>query len=53
MLEQKLVLFFQNNLTTPLHMAASNGYLDTAKLLIFRGANVNRKDMEQMTPIHK
>jgi len=36
---------------TPLHLAASNGYLDIAKLLVKAGANVNSKGASESTPL--
>lgn len=38
--------------TTPLHLSASIGYLDGAKLLASWGADANRPDREGFTPLH-
>ena len=37
---------------TPLHKAASNGHIETVKLLISKGADVNIKDENGWTPLH-
>ncbi len=37
--------------TPPLHLAAMRGLVDISKLLIERGADVNRKDRSGMTPL--
>ena len=39
--------------TTPLHIAATKGNLDMAKLLISRGVGVNMKDGESKPPLHR
>ena len=36
----------------PIHLAAKNGYLEIAKLLLLNGANVNAKDAAHQTPLH-
>ena len=38
---------------TPLHLAALQGHSTLASLLIGRGANVNAKDENLMSPLHK
>ncbi|XP_077994555.1 uncharacterized protein LOC144448253 [Glandiceps talaboti] len=38
--------------TTPLHVAASHGYLPIAEQLIASGSKVNAKDQENWTPLH-
>ncbi|AIF82025.1 ankyrin [endosymbiont of Acanthamoeba sp. UWC8] len=38
--------------TTALHVAARNGYMEIAKLLLARGADVNLTDKEGETPLH-
>jgi len=37
---------------TPLHGAVSKGYVDYAKLLIARGANIDATDKKESTPLH-
>ena len=44
---------FQNNFSTPLHVAASYGFLDIAKMLVFRGAETDSRDIDQVTPMHR
>jgi len=39
-------------LSTPLHLAATYGFLEIAKLLILNGAEVDSRDLEQRTPMH-
>ena len=46
-------IFFQNNLSSPLHVAATYGYLDIARVLVYHGADINSRDLEQATPIHR
>jgi ankyrin repeat protein len=36
---------------TSLHLASRNGHLDTAKLLIDHGANVDSRNDKQQTPL--
>jgi ankyrin repeat protein len=36
---------------TPLHWAAHKGYLEVAKILLARGADVNAKDKDGKTPL--
>ncbi|WP_264329012.1 ankyrin repeat domain-containing protein [Wolbachia endosymbiont (group A) of Andrena hattorfiana] len=38
---------------TPLHHAAANGDIKTAKSLIDKGADVNAQDKDSMTPLHR
>ena len=38
---------------TALHMAATKGNLEVAGLLISRGADVNKKDGDSKTPLHR
>ena len=38
---------------TPLHLAAANGYTETAELLLANKADVNAKDNSQSTPLHQ
>lgn len=38
---------------TPLHLAALQGHSTLTSLLIGRGASVNAKDENNMTPLHK
>ncbi len=42
----------QNELWTPLHLAATYGQIETAKLLINKGANPNAQQNEGWTPLH-
>ena len=37
---------------TPLHEAARNGHLETARVLLDRGADVNARDSRGLTPLH-
>ena len=37
---------------TPLHVAASHGWVPISKYLIEAGANLRSLDEEQMTPLH-
>ncbi|KAH9015338.1 hypothetical protein EDB85DRAFT_1875891 [Lactarius pseudohatsudake] len=39
-----------NNHSTPLHEASSNGFLEVARLLLRHGANVDERDREGRTP---
>ncbi|KAH8984856.1 hypothetical protein EDB92DRAFT_1464439 [Lactarius akahatsu] len=39
-----------NNYSTPLHEASSNGFLEVARLLLKHGANVDERDREGRTP---
>lgn len=41
-----------SNDKTPLHFAAMNNHIDTAEMLISKGANVNAKDFDGNTPLH-
>jgi len=43
----------QNTLSTPLHVASTYGFLDIARVLVYHGADINSKNMEQATPIHR
>ncbi|MDR3285588.1 MAG: ankyrin repeat domain-containing protein [Holosporales bacterium] len=46
---------FSNNIqntTTLLHLAAANGHLDTANVLLAAGAEVNATDENRRTPLH-
>jgi len=43
----------KNNLLTPLHLAATCGFLGIAKLLVMNGAEVDSRDLEERTPMHK
>ena len=58
-LAEQLVIFGANinaclakNKMTPLHFAAQNGHLKTAKLLIKSRANVTAENENKMTPLH-
>jgi len=46
-------VFLQNNMSTPLHVAAACGYLDIARVLVYHGADLNSRNFEQSTPIHR
>ena len=37
---------------TPLHTAASDGYIDEAQLLLDKGAQINMEDPNEMTPFY-
>jgi ankyrin repeat protein len=37
---------------TPLHYAASKGYLEFVRLLLKYGANIHAKNAEERTPLH-
>ena len=41
------------NRSTPLHWAASNGYADVAQLLIEKRASLTAQDKDGLTPLHK
>src|SRR6266700_1255295 len=41
----------ENN-DTLLHLAASNGYEEIAKLLLAHGADLNAQDLQGYTPLH-
>jgi len=45
-----LFIIFSNN--TPLHAAALYGHLSILKLLIRKGANINQKNGDGMTPLY-
>jgi len=47
-----VVLCLKNNLTTPLHLAATYGFLEIAKVLVLNGAEVDSRNLEQRTPMH-
>jgi len=40
------------NGASPLHLAARNNYQEIARLLINQGANVDIRDLEELTPLH-
>ena len=44
---------FPGGSNPPLHVAIMRGYLSTAKSLIDRGADVNKTNGDQMTPLHQ
>lgn len=43
----------KKNMSTPLHLAATYGFLDIAKLLVANKAEIESRDLEQRTPMHK
>ena len=49
------VIFFhsQNTNYTPLHMAAINGSEDIVKQLINNGSDIECRDGDHMTPVHR
>jgi len=49
-----LLLFccLKKNLSTPLHLAATYGFLEITKVLVLSGAQVDSRDLEQRTPMH-
>eukprot|EP01086_Lenisia_limosa_P010646 TRINITY_DN35151_c0_g1_i1.p1 TRINITY_DN35151_c0_g1~~TRINITY_DN35151_c0_g1_i1.p1 ORF type:complete len:177 (-),score=47.35 TRINITY_DN35151_c0_g1_i1:60-590(-) len=45
-------IILKSNDTTPLHVAAAEGYVALAKGLIDAGADINRTDIVKHTPLH-
>lgn len=43
---------YNNEYNTPLHLAAALGYLDIAKYLLKKGADVNARNRKKQTPLH-
>ncbi|NRB28689.1 MAG: ankyrin repeat domain-containing protein, partial [Roseibacillus sp.] len=43
---------FEDDGSTPLHLAAWKGHFETAELLIAKGADVNAKDKDGETPLN-
>ena len=41
-----------NNLSTPLHLASSEGNAEIARVLIENGADINARDGSHKTPLH-
>lgn len=46
-----LLSFWQEDLSSPLHVACINSHYDIAKLLLLNGASIHDEDAEGMTPI--
>ena len=53
MLQQARIIMALQADRTPLHLAALQGHSTLASLLIGRGAEVDAKDENLMTPLHK
>ena len=43
----------RKKIDTPIHKAASNGFVDVLKFLLSRGADVNARTKKGMTPLHR
>ena len=48
-----ILLDFQKNLYTPMHIAAIKGYINIGLILAGHGCRLNIRDVNHMTPLHR